>query len=332
MKISRLKDEERVQTRPLYEQVFDEDSSSFVDYYYTEKTKDNTIYTVEEDGKIRSMLHLNPYTVMVNGKEEPAHYIVAVATEKEYRKRGYMAALINRSLQDMYHDGEPFTFLMPAAEAIYLPHGFATVYEQNQRYYKNDEPLPEGCSARRACPEDAEKIAGLAENYLAGHYQVYVKRDRAYYERLMKEYESDGGCLTVIEKDGEITDCRPCVGEIPSVKPEIMVRAVNVRRLLLLLNLSYLTAVCFEVTDPAIPENNQVFVITGTEFSGVMLMEGRPENSEGTLTVQALTKLVFGAASPEEIAREDGVSMTERMKEELKKIVPLSNIYLNEIV
>ena len=116
------------------------------------------------------------------------------------------------------------------------------------------------------------------------------------------------------------------------MKPEIMVRAVNVRRLLLLLNLSYLTAVCFEVTDPAIPENNQVFVITGTEFSGVMLMEGRPENSEGTLTVQALTKLVFGAASPEEIAREDGVSMTERMKEELKKIVPLSNIYLNEIV
>ena len=25
-----------------------------------------------------------------------------------------------------------------------------------------------------------------------------------------------------------------------------------------------------------------------------MLMEGKPENSEGTLTVEALTKLVFG--------------------------------------
>ena len=82
------------------------------------------------------MLHLNPYTLMVNGKEEPSHYIVAVATEEACRKRGYMAALLKTALQDMYQAGEPFTFLMPAAEAIYLPHGFSTVYEQEQGYFR----------------------------------------------------------------------------------------------------------------------------------------------------------------------------------------------------
>lgn len=332
MRIRKLKDGEKGSTRRLYEEIFSEDSPSFVDYYYTEKTKDNTIYVVEEEGGMRAMLHLNPYTLMVNGREEPSHYIVAVATEEAYRKRGYMAALLKTALRDMYRAGEPFTFLMPAAEGIYLPHGFSTVYEQERRYFRGEEELPGGWSARKALPADAADIADMAESELKGRYKVYAKRDQAYYERLIREYESDGGCLMVCEQEGRIVDCLPAVEELPEERPKIMVRPVNVKRLLLLLELNYLTAVCFQVTDPIIPENNQVFMMTGTEFSGVMLMEGKLENSEGTLTVEALTKLVFGRISPDDIEKEKGVRVTERMKEELKKIVPLSPVYLNEVV
>ena len=60
MKIRRLKKEEHQVVRSLYEEVFSEDSTSFVDYYFTEKTKDNVIYVLEEEGAVRSMLHLNP--------------------------------------------------------------------------------------------------------------------------------------------------------------------------------------------------------------------------------------------------------------------------------
>ena len=127
MKIRRLKKEEHQVVRSLYEEVFSEDSTSFVDYYFTEKTKDNVIYVLEEEGAVRSMLHLNPYQIMVNGIEKTAHYIVAVATQESWRKRGYMKALIRKALKDMYQDGENFTFLMPAAEAIYLHHDFRTV-------------------------------------------------------------------------------------------------------------------------------------------------------------------------------------------------------------
>ena len=63
-----------------------------------------------------------------------------------------------------------------------------------------------------------------------------------------------------------------------------------------------------------------------------MLMEGRPENSEGTITVAALSSFLFGAESVEELSEEEGVRMSERMKGELKKIVPLKRIYLNETV
>ncbi len=96
--------------------------------------------------------------------------------------------------------------------------------------------------------------------------------------------------------------------------------------------LKTLAAVCFQITDPIIEENNRCVVITGTEFSGVMLMDSKQENSEGTVTISALAEFLFGAKNVDEICAEEGVRMTKRMKEELRKVVPLSKIYLNEVV
>lgn len=345
MKIRRLDLGEHSSTRLLYEEIFEEDSKSFVDYYYTEKTKDNQMYVLEEDGAIRSMLHLNPYCLMVNGTEKQAHYIVAVATQEAYRKRGYMKALIKKALKDMYHNGESFTFLMPAAEAIYLPHDFRTVYQQKRRFYDPKSGQCTGDSSEMslripdgeihpATETDCPELAAFANEYLRKHYQVYALRDSAYYERLIKEYASDGGTLYVRRTKGQITDCLPYVPDDKEGEesPKIMVRIVDVRRMLMSLSLESLTAVCFQITDPIIQENNRCVVLTGTEFSGAMLMEGKPGNSEGTLTIAALASLIFGAKSVDKVCEEDGVIMSERMKKEMMKIIPLSDIYLNETV
>ena len=66
------------------------------------------------------------------------------------------------------------------------------------------------------------------------------------------------------------------------------------------LSLRSLMVVSFQVTDPIIEENNRCLLLTGTEFSGVMLMEGKPENSEGTITIAALASLIFGAETVDE--------------------------------
>lgn len=47
--LKKLKPEERGLTRTLWEQVFTEDTKEFLDYYYTEKTKNNEIYVIETD-------------------------------------------------------------------------------------------------------------------------------------------------------------------------------------------------------------------------------------------------------------------------------------------
>ncbi len=332
MEVRKLDLKEHGDTRFLYEEVFREDSKAFVDYYYSEKTKDNQIYVAEEDGGIQAMFHLNPYVLMVNRTPVKAHYIVAVATRKEYRKRGYMAELMKRALRDRYQAGEAFTYLMPSAEGIYLPHGFRTVYEQ-----KESEPGPGGAEIREACERDCEELACAAEEYLSAHYDVYAMRDGAYYRRLLKECASEGGKLMLYRnrESGKITGCRLYYEEDKDETgepPKIMVRIVDVRKMLLDMRLETLIAACFTVTDPVIEENNRCIVVTGTEFSGVMLMDGEAKNSEGTITAAALGSLLFGAETVEEVCREKGVEMTERLKGELGKIVPLRKIYLNEQV
>ncbi len=102
MKIRKLDQSEHGKTRSLWEQVFSEDSQEFVDYYYYIKTKDNTIYVIEEDDEIRAMLQLNPYQVKLQESVVPSDYIVGVATQAEYRGRGYMRNLLIHALQDQY--------------------------------------------------------------------------------------------------------------------------------------------------------------------------------------------------------------------------------------
>ena len=327
MNVRKLETEEHGMTRFLYEEAFPEDSQAFTDYYYTEKTKNNQIYVLEEEGKICSMAHLNPYFLFVNGSRKETHYIVAVATKKECRGQGYMGTVLRRALEDMYREGEIFTFLMPAAKGIYEPYDFRTVFEQTRPYVKDLEGWIQ------AGGKDCQELSEWASDSLKKSCQVYAVRDEDYYLRMLREYESDGGKL-LLKRDaqGKITDFGIWVPEEHPEQGKIMVRILDVRRMLMSLELSELTGVCFTVTDPIIEDNNRCLTLMGTEFSGVMLMDAKPENSEGVISVRALADLVFGVKSIEELRKEEGVSMSDRMAGELEKLLPLSEIYLNEMV
>ncbi|MBR0173322.1 MAG: GNAT family N-acetyltransferase [Lachnospiraceae bacterium] len=123
-------------TRPLYEQAFD-DPPAFVDYYYREKMKDSTVITLEEENGVLSMLHLNPYTVSVRGTCVPSYYVVAVATDRLHRRKGYMTRVLDAAFAEMERERVPFCFLLPVDEAIYLPSGFETICD----FITRDNPL-----------------------------------------------------------------------------------------------------------------------------------------------------------------------------------------------
>lgn len=111
--------------KALWIEMF-EDKESYVDHYMSSSWKHNRVLLLLRGEEIVSMLHLNPYTCIVQGERLDLHYIVGVCTKKAEQGKGYMGQLVTEALRICKEDGEPFTYLMPAAEAIYRPYDFVS--------------------------------------------------------------------------------------------------------------------------------------------------------------------------------------------------------------
>lgn len=218
MIVRKLDQTEHGKTRKLWEEVFSEDTAEFLDYYYFVKARENQIYVVEEEEKIRSMIHLNPYGIRIGDKLFPSFYIIAVATQKEYRGRGYMGTLLRRCMQEMYSRKVPFTFLMPAAEAIYSPYDFRYIYNQSvggmkksgtagsaDDVMRNSMRQNSETECRDAMLWDAEQMADFFKENFEGKWQVYAERSGEYYRTVILEQQSERGGVRLLKADGSIT-------------------------------------------------------------------------------------------------------------------------------
>ena len=199
----KLEQEEHIKTRTLWEKVFEEDSKEFLDYYYSVKMIENEIYVMEDGGEIVSMLHLNPYQMRIGDSVYQTHYIVAVATDEKYRKRGYMTTLLNHTLNIMKDRNEPFTFLMPAAEAIYKPFGFEFIYTQSRVEIRGKNSKDDTLTITTAMRGECLEIADFANAFLK-NYEIVTHRDALYYETLLKEYNSENGGILLARRHGKI--------------------------------------------------------------------------------------------------------------------------------
>lgn len=254
-----LPQEKKKCSRSLYEEVFAEDSARFVEFYYTYKTRENQILALEQDGMLVSMLHLNPYRMVVNGYETPANYIVAVATKKEYRHRGYMRLLLEKALKDMGDQGMPFTFLMPASEKIYAPFDFVWI-----------------CSYTNLPPRVERMDAEEQNRYLASRYQVFCKRDRIYMENLAAERKAE---------EGEA---------VPEKMPPFMARITDVCQMLQMAYSHKKQRLYLQVHDSIIENNDGWFCWdVSADSSRVQKLKACPEKIDLDLTVGELTSLVF---------------------------------------
>lgn len=348
-----LPQEEKKETIPLWKACFPEDTDRYLDYYYQEKTKDNRILAKKEDGKIITMLHRNPYKIHMRDKLWEADYIVAVATEENHRGRGHMREVLTKALRDMNLEGRPFTFLMPAAEAIYLPFDFRFVWKKPRLVLKRPaeeilEKVPVSGEA------DWEKAGQFMEKWLAERSQIYTFRDTAYVRRLLRELESEDGELYFLKGEGEeplglqgltgrekkdqaLLYAREGLFEEKEGKTGIMARITALREFLpaFSLNVPESLTLNLEVEDKLIPENEGSFFWSLDEQgSSVELSQNNREMQAAqriwTLKTDIgdLASWLFGYEKPEELWPD----MPEEMKKELEKIQTVHGIWLDEIV
>lgn len=374
MQMRKLESKEHGRTRKLWEKVFTEDTKEFLDYYYFIKTHENEIYIIEENNQISSMLHLNPYTVKIEDTTVDLHYIVAVATEKQFRGRGYMRTLLIKAMEEMYRQKEPFTFLMPAAEAIYSPYDFRFIYDQPKILVKKPENIFP-ISHRDAGFSDLPLLEDFYKHYIADTCQVTVLHDVSYYQKMLLEQQSQKGGIRIVEKEKKIigifcytrenvleirellctrqneTFVKQAIWELrnekqeevvvlggnftaDTKKPLIMGRILHLQTLFETLNVYEGEEMdcSFAVLDSILIQNSRIWRIYGGTDTNYQIQVRETEDSEGVLTIEALTNLIFGQKSTEEICQEEHILMSEHLKNEWKKLVPIQKICLNEVV
>lgn len=362
MEVRKLRREEHGKTRKLWEDIFTEDTPEFLDYYYSVKTAENDIYVIEDGKKIISMLHLNPYQLQIGKNIVNGHYIVAVATDENYRRRGLMAKLLKTAIHDMRENGEPFTFLMPAAEAIYYPHGFRYIYRQKQGNISGKAILDSGLQIEQASKNDCFMLAEFANEFIEKKYDVFARRDSHYYEVVLNEQVSEnGGIILIKDKDkligcfmyakGEEYEIREplfldeyeavfeqavysltqdehvevkCLAYGAEDKPMIMAKVLDIPKLFECMEAEEEINLCLEVCDEPEGELLGRFHISGKEQLKVKEI---PESKDVfKISIGMLTSLIFGYLSIETEV------LAEKFKREWKKIKPLDTIFLNEIV
>lgn len=375
MEFRLLETGEHWKTRALWEEVFGEDTASFLDYYYEVKASDNVIYIAQnEERDICSMLQLNPYMLHVGSEEFCCSYIIAVATKEYYRKRGLMRELLYISLKAMYQRGEILTFLMPAAEAIYRPFDFRFVYDQRQGMICGKNSDNGRYTVRRAGADDCAAMAEFAAAELSS-YQVYAKRNKAYYSVMLKEQESEqGGCLLVYAGDdlvgffayaeeaeyiireplfreghdeaflhavyqltGDESKEVKCYGigaaaDKVECKPNIMFRILHPESVFEVMVTRRALNLTLRISDPIIAENNCCLHLSGEAGSHVRTEKQHIEQDNDTISIAALTSLLFGYKGAAEITAEEGVDLSPDAVIQLEAIKPLDKIFLNEVV
>ena len=219
-----LKDMELKQVRALWKECF-HDTEAYMDFYFSWKTKDNVIFGLYDEERLISMLHLNPYQLSVYGDKVNSYYIVGVATDESYRKRGLMRKLLVAAMKHMYEEQVPFTYLMPAKEEIYLPFDFRIIttqkrmsiplFEIEMRYEEPQLTAAEIKSHSKVHQKhphlqaflvderqvgQLEELAQFANHKLSQENEVYTVRDSAYYERMIAELQvSHGGIFAMKE-------------------------------------------------------------------------------------------------------------------------------------
>jgi hypothetical protein len=342
-----LEQEEKILTKPLYQEAFFEDSAGFVKYYYSEKIKDNRILADIEES-VKSMIMLNPYTISVFNKKYCLDYIVAVATKKEYKRHGYMRRLLDKTLIDMNEIKVPFTYLIPANKDYYLPFDFAFVARKNEYNADLSDYKKSVISGVKLDIGVAEKILDFINTEISKSNDVYTYRDMHYFDRELKEISSENGFINIYLDGDDIVAYESFWG-IEKVelkerivasdiatreygKENIMVRITDVAELLSNFRASKNIDIIVKINDNIIESQNAFFRIEmGKDFAKI----GKILNKEGSAFVEFaiadFTAWIFGYAGD---VKYNIVNFTDKSiaKDSLDSIKKIGGIFINELV
>ena len=179
-----------------------EDGEDFVKYYFENVYDENNTIIIEENDEVLSALQLNKYTRDLRDNKYDVSYVVGVSSKPEVRGLGYMKHLMTYTLEELYKNGEIVSLLMAIDYRLYKRYGFDHCYDQIQYNLRTDELLGFRLSSklRKATFEDAETLSRIYTKAMES-LNGYAVRDKAYFNRFIKEVSSESGYIYIDEEN-----------------------------------------------------------------------------------------------------------------------------------
>lgn len=185
------------------------DSEEQIKFYFDNIYNEKNYLVLEDNSKIVSSLHENDYIFNFNNKSIKSKYIVGVSSDITMRNKGYMSKLLISMLKNSKKKNMPFVFLTPINPKIYRKFDFE--YFSNIEYYNFS--IEE--SANFKFPKDNYSYIEInKENknlYLDDLIKIYnsniknnvcyLERNDFYFDKILKETNSDGMKTFILYKD-----------------------------------------------------------------------------------------------------------------------------------
>lgn len=200
------------QVENLWDYCFEKKDDPFFQYYFQEYCgKNNTViggFEEKDEECLINMVHVNPYSVRIRGKEQLTPYLVGVATAPEARGQHLFKPLLKATLEKLRSQEVSFVTLMPIFAGIYKPYEFA-YYHFRHEYKMSLSVLAElGCNT---CDVKLER-SGLVSEKLAPIYATFTVncsgvpvRDEFQWKKLLAVNAAENVQLVVASENEKTT-------------------------------------------------------------------------------------------------------------------------------
>lgn len=214
MEFNEISEQDRMQVEELWDYCFEKREEPFFQYYFQHYCfEQNTVWGAQQEGRLQSMLHLNPYVLALRGREQNIPYVVGVATAEAARGKHLMGELLQACFSALRKQGTDFVYLMPIYAGIYLPYGFSFCYERlKYSWAKGQLSLPELKQAREGYSISAGNISvadSRLEEVLGELYSKYImeihgaaRRSKQDWQKLLGVYSGDGFRYALVSRGG----------------------------------------------------------------------------------------------------------------------------------
>lgn len=154
------------------------DPERFVKWNFKYNYSPENVVLAEQNGGIASALHIIGYDLCFEGEDLKGAYISAVATKKNFRKRGYASEIVSAADEICKKRGYDLCFLVPDISGFYERFGYFFAAEKKEKIISADK-----------APEMPFEITELDNEKFYDIYNSFVKNKRFYLKRSKKNSE-----------------------------------------------------------------------------------------------------------------------------------------------